>query len=116
MGSKSSSSSSTSTEQRDERVAATDQAVAIGADADVNVELTSPEGLEAFIEVVGEAGAAAFEFAQSAQEEASAQTVTALELVKEAAESEARGLAADALKLAVPVAIGAVAITALRKR
>lgn len=106
MGGKSSSSSTTSTQQYDQRVGATDGGVAIGAHAQLDVDMTSPEAWEF--------GAKALDFGQEALDIVNEGQQRVLEYVQELRQSEETTLARQALKLALPVAVIAVAVAGLR--
>lgn len=120
-GSSSSQSSSTSqTEQYDQRVAASEQGIAVGPYANVRVDLTDPRAFELtgnLLKVLDEVGATAikevFDFAQESQDFVKANNEAMQKLLAEQGRSESASLVKDALKIALPLGLGFILVKGL---
>jgi len=110
--SKSSTTNTSTTANTDSRVAATDSAIAVGGEGTLNLDMTSPEAWAALDGVLTEAGA----ISRSALDILGANTQKVVEFFDKQASSEETGLAAQAMKLALPVALVAVGAWALSRK
>ena len=115
-GGKSSSETNQTTNQYDQRVAVGGDGVAIGAGA--VVDATTPEAWAALDDLIGETGdiaAGAWNFGKLSQDLIADNTAKVLEFIETRSQSEETTLAEKAMKIALPIAMAAVAVSAFKK-
>lgn len=114
-GGKSSSSTTQTTNQYDQRVAVGGDGVAIGAGA--IVDATTPEAwaaLDDLVEGAGDVATGAWNFGKLSLDLINDNTAKVLEFIETRTQSEETTLAEKAMKIALPVALAAVAVKAIR--